>query len=287
MDPPYRTITGLSRKLVVTGSVACLACSGGPVEHGWRMDEDGVPQDDGPLDEAIAGWRVWNLSETGSEPRLMPAGSGVDAWEPRRAAEARCGTSPLLLAARGGRHAAPDIRCTCGIYASRSLEAFERPRPAWPPAPVVGTVSLWGTVIEHERGWRAKFAYPARLRLVCAMCAWFEPGTGIPEVVHRFSGRLYTLCAAHRGGIQLPDGRRTRPTGLDPRALQARLIEVYAVDLLPEDTVRPLFERPATTELPYMPSIRVVPVEDEGSDAAVSIAGAWRAIRDAWDLRRL
>lgn len=250
------------------------------------MDEDGVAQADGSRHEAIAGWRVWNLSETGTEPRLMPAGSGVDAWEPRRMVEARCGASALLLAGIG-RHIAPDIRCTCGIYASRSLETFERPRPAWPPAPVVGTVSLWGTVVEHERGWRARFAYPARVRLVCAMCAWFEPGTGVPEVVHRFAGKLYTLCAAHRGGIQVPDGRRTRPTGLDPRTLQTRLLQAYAVDLLPQEAVRPLYEQPATTALPYLPSIKVVPIEDEGRDAAVSVAGAWRAIRDAWDLRRL
>jgi hypothetical protein len=249
------------------------------------MHEDDKPRDDGPLTEAIAGWRFWNLSEESAEPRLMPAGSGVDAWQPRRAVEARCGISPLLLVARG-RHEAPDIRCTCGIYASRSLGSFERPRPAWPPAPVVGTVSLWGTVIEHERGWRARFAYPSRLRLVCAMCAWFEPGTGIPEVVHRFSGKLYTLCAYHRGGIQVPDGRRSRPTGLDPRALQARLIEAYAVDLLPQEAVRSLLDRPATTALPYLPSIIVVPIEDEGRDAAVTVTGAWRAIRDAWDLRR-
>jgi hypothetical protein len=249
------------------------------------MDEDEVLRAGGSLQEAIAGWRVWNLKEHASEPRLIPAGSGVDAWEPRRAAKARCGASSLLVAGIG-RHTAPDIRCTCGIYAGRSLETFERSRPAWPPPPVIGTVSLWGTVIEHERGWRAGFAYPARLRLVCAMCAWFEPGTGVPEVVHRFAGKLYTLCAAHRGGIQVPDGRRTQPTGLDPTELQTRLIQAYAVDLLPKEALGSLCEQPATPALPYMPTIRVVPIEDEGRDAGVTLTGAWRAIRDAWDLRR-
>lgn len=215
------------------------------------------------LEEPIAGWRVWNLSEGETGPRLLPAGSGIDSWQPRHAAEARCG-APGILIAGIGRHTAPDIRCRCGIYASRSLDAFERPRPAWPPAPVVGTVSLWGTVVEHERGWRGRFAYPSRVRLVCAMCAWFEPGTGLPEVVHGFGARLYTLCADHRGGIQVPDGRRTRPTGLDPRALQSRLVETYAVDLLPVETVRPLFERPPTLAHPYLPSISVVPASEEG-----------------------
>lgn len=249
------------------------------------MDDDRSPHVDATLHEAIEGWRVWTLSESEDEPRLQPAGSGVDAWEPRRAVEARCGASPLL--GRGsGRHRAPDIRCTCGIYAGRTLTAFERPRPAWPPPPVVGTVSLWGTVIEHERGWRGQFAYPSRVRLVCSMCAWFEPGTGIPEVVHRFSGRLYALCAAHRGGIQVPDGRRTRPTGMDPTALQARLTGTYAIDLLPRELVRSLFEQPPTVASPYLPTIRVVPVAEEGHDAGVTPAGAWRLVREAWDRHR-
>jgi hypothetical protein len=231
------------------------------------------------LGEPIEGWRVWNLSEGERGARLLPAGSGVDSWLPRRATEARCGASGILIAGIG-KHPAPDIRCRCGIYASRSLEDFERPRPAWPPTPVVGTVSLWGTVIEHERGWRGRFAYPSRVRLVCAMCAWFEPGTGVPEVVHAFGSRLYTLCEVHRGGIQVPDGRRTRPTGLDPKALQARLIETYAIDLLPEELVRPLLDRPSTVARPYLPSISVVPVAEEGGDpnAGWGGVGALRAL---------
>jgi hypothetical protein len=214
-------------------------------------------------EEPIEGWRVWNLSEGAAGPRLVPAGSGVDSWQPRQATEARCGASGILIV-HIGKHTAPDIRCRCGIYASRSLGVFERPRPAWPPAPVVGSVSLWGTVIEHERGWRGQFAYPSRVRLVCAMCAWFEPGPGVPEVVHAFGNRLYALCATHRGGIQLPDGRRTKPTGLDPRALQTRLIQTYAVDLAPEEAVGSLFEQPSTVARPYFPSIGVVPTAEEG-----------------------
>jgi hypothetical protein len=127
----------------------------------------------------------------------------------------------------------------------------------------VGTVALWGMVIEHEIGWRGQFAYPARLGLVCSMCAWFEPGPGVPTVVHAFAGSSYALCDIHRGGIQLQDGRRTRPTDLDPRALQARLLDAYAVDLVPIDSVRSLFRRRRTPEPPgYVPSIRVVPVDD-------------------------
>jgi hypothetical protein len=125
----------------------------------------------------------------------------------------------------------------------------------------VGTVALWGRVIEHERGWRAAFAYPARLRLVCAMCAWFEPGPGVPVVVHRFAGRLYGLCERHRGGIQVPDGRVSTLTDLEPHAAQSRLLDAYGVDLVPAEQVGSLFRRPPTVEPDaYIPSIRVVPL---------------------------
>ncbi len=215
--------------------------------------------------EPITGWRTWNLSDDPvSGPVLHPVGPGVDTWWPRQPLRARCGATPILSLFRPP-HDAPAPGCTCGIYAARSLQALDRPRPAWPPPPVVGTVSLWGRVIEHERGWRAAFAYPARLRLVCAMCAWFEPGPGKPVTVHGFGGRLYTLCEVHRGGIQVPDGRRTMPADLDPGELQERLLEAYAVELLPIEHVKALFDMPRTPDIPnYLPQIRVVPIEEAG-----------------------
>lgn len=208
--------------------------------------------------DPVEGWRIWNLADTAAGPTLVPAGSGVDAWVPRKAAEARCGASAILTLGRGP-HRAPALDCRCGIYAARSLETFDRPRPAWPPPPVVGTVALWGTVIEHEGGWRAQWAYPSRLALVCAMCAWFEPGPGTPVVVHVFAGKQYPLCSEHRGGIMVPDGRRTQPSGVEPGALQARVLGAYAVDQLPFDSFAWLFRQPPTEEPPaYFPSIRSV-----------------------------
>lgn len=216
----------------------------------------------------VVGWRIWNLSEDASGPLLWPTGSGVDPWPRRRPVEARC-TVPRLMATGMRPHETPGLDCRCGVYASASLGVFGHERPAWPPPPVVGRASLWGRIIAHDRGWRARFAYPDRLRLVCAMCAWFEPGPGAPTVVHAFCGRLYTLCDIHRGGIQVPDGRRTRPTGMDPRELQSRVLDAYAVDLLPAEPLEALFRRPPTEEpAAYIPSIRVVPVEEEGAPFA-------------------
>jgi hypothetical protein len=176
--------------------------------------------------------------------------------------EARCST-PRILAGWRGRHEAPDVGCRCGVYASDSLAVVHRERPAWPPAPVIGRVALWGRTIEHERGWRSRFAYPERLRLVCAICAWMEPGPGRPSVTHAFAGRLYPLCESHAGGIEVPDGRRTSRTDVDPSVLQARLLDAYAVEVLPTDELEPLFRRPAAPEVPpYFPSIKTVPAAE-------------------------
>ena len=210
--------------------------------------------------EPIDGWRLWRLGlGADHRPALLPAGSGgTDAWVPRREARARCGVPALL---RGTRrpHDAPDPSCVCGIHASRALGDAPRAAPAYPTPPVAGTVALWGRVIEHERGWRAAFAYPSRLTLVCTLCAGLEPGPGVPVVVHRFAGQLYPLCEAHREGVQLPDGRRTTDTGLDPSAVQGELLDVYAVDLLPFEAVEALRSRPAAPPPPaFFP--RIVPV---------------------------
>ncbi len=214
------------------------------------------------LAEPIEGWRTWNLSlDRSADPLLHPARPSPDTWLPRHPLEARCAASPILSLFRRP-HDAPNAECTCGIYAARSLESMDRPRPAWPPPPVVGTVSLWGRMVEHELGWRAAFAYPSRLRLVCAMCAWFEPGPGKPVTVHTMFRRLYTLCEEHRGGIQIPDGRRSKPADVDPNELQGRLLEAYAVDLLPLERVEGLFRLPRTPDPPpYAPTIRSVPIQ--------------------------
>lgn len=212
--------------------------------------------------EPIEGWRSWRLGMRASgRPTLLPAGAGRDAWEPRRAANARC-TVPALIRGTRHPHEAPGERCVCGIYASITLGATPREVPAYPPAPVAGSVSLWGTVIEHERGWRGRFAYPSRLTLVCSLCAGLEPGPGVPVVLHRFAGQLYPLCEIHRAGIQLPDGRRTDGSGLEPLAIQRGLLDAYAVDLLPFSAVEALCARPAAPPPPaFYP--RIVPVRDE------------------------
>lgn len=55
--------------------------------------------------------------------------------------------------------AADDGRGRPGIYAYKSLDGAWTDRD-WTGALVLGRVAFWGTVIEHEHGYRAEYAYP-------------------------------------------------------------------------------------------------------------------------------
>jgi hypothetical protein len=91
-------------------------------------------------------------------------------WEPGQAAAARCRRT--LAALPWGRiplHEPPNYDCWCGIHAvSTPDRALAYLHSAVDSSPrevqrVFGTVSLWGRVVESERGWRATHAYPSRI----------------------------------------------------------------------------------------------------------------------------
>jgi hypothetical protein len=109
--------------------------------------------------EPVIGWRVWRLVKFRRRYLLGSLFNNI-AWFPGAALDAHC----LQEAPRSRRHAAPDEKCYCGIYASRH-EAID-----WAAVSgrslsplVLGRVLLWGSVIEAELGWRAAHAYPERI----------------------------------------------------------------------------------------------------------------------------
>ena len=117
-------------------------------------------------------WRAWRVVYRDGEyllgsivkPALWPSGKSLRA-------ECLHRRSPVPRR-RTTRHAAPDASCECGIYAAElgqvgqylgdlSAPFVRGMRPTI--ARVLGRVSLWGTVIECERGSRASHAYPLEL----------------------------------------------------------------------------------------------------------------------------
>lgn len=204
--------------------------------------------------DAIVGWRVWRLCRGPSGPALVAAGAGRGAWPARRALAAGCRRSP----SGQGRppHRSPERACTCGAYASDTLRSLVAPGRPFPPLPVVGTVALWGRVIEHARGWRAEYAYPDRVRLLCGVCLTVGAGEGIPRTVvegpRRLPGgatELSPFCDEHLR-------RASAGTRIlhDATVVQAQLLSRYAVDLLPFDAIASLFERdPVLGPVPFRP----------------------------------
>jgi hypothetical protein len=115
--------------------------------------------------EPVCAWRLWEVENLDAAPRLRSL-YRISFWPVRAAFEARCEAQRLRLSRRP-RHAAPTETCTCGIYAA-PFEVIRRKLAVDGGLPsgclfVIGTVSLWGDVLECERGWRAAYAYPSRL----------------------------------------------------------------------------------------------------------------------------
>jgi hypothetical protein len=89
----------------------------------------------------IIGWRVWNLCNG-----LLHSVFVARTWHPgvfERSSSKRCGY------------------CNPGYHAFRDKEQAERQAStfAYKGFPtVVGSVAMWGEVIEHEHGWRSEYA---------------------------------------------------------------------------------------------------------------------------------
>lgn len=175
------------------------------------------------LTDPIVAWRTWTLagSRDGSDVRLRPLFGDRRPWPVRTPARASC--------PRRGRHRIPALECSCGLYATHGLGALRHSRD---PA-VLGTVAMWGRIVEHTAGYRAELAYPQRLRLVCFVCFWREGPNlrSVCEVVaQRRGGRLVPLCGSdlelcRRFGYPV---ERLIPA---PQVEQA-LLSAYAVDIL-------------------------------------------------------
>jgi hypothetical protein len=121
--------------------------------------------------EPVRGWRSW-IADPGGDAPVLRSVVHAAGWAPGRALVAACmdrryaipGVRPPVFA-----HDAPHPSCRCGIHAARRVEdALHHVRvPSRLHATAaVGTVALWGSVVEGPDGWRASRAYPSEIHLL-------------------------------------------------------------------------------------------------------------------------
>jgi hypothetical protein len=131
----------------------------------------------------VVGYRVWQWDAAG-----LKSLNG-ELWLASQPLSAVCradknGSIAGLSKTTHNSGESPYFNCTCGVYAARSIEHLHR--CGYGKFGVHGEVYLWGRVVEHERGWRAEFAYPKAFFLV--------PNT-IPFSLSEIDARLKTLTA--------------------------------------------------------------------------------------------
>lgn len=172
--------------------------------------------------EPIVAWRAWALTgrRDGTDVLLRPVAKRTRTWKPREIVEASC---------RSFRwHEAPDVSCTCGLHGTHGIEVLRKTRcPA-----VLGRVALWGRVIEHEHGFRARFAYPQRLRLICQFCFCMSGARrASPEHVGWFPrDQLMPMCDEH---LAVAERNRVHPrVVLRGDEVAQALRDAYAIDAL-------------------------------------------------------
>jgi hypothetical protein len=162
------------------------------------------------------GWRVWYLTRVDGVLTLTSRVNNAQ-WPPRAAMQAGC-----TLEEHEG--AIPRLEGSCGLYASSSPTTLVAARQFGGQPSVVGTVAMWGRVVEHERGARAQFAYPSRLRLVCGICLAKGRGARDPRVVGSRGRGLSAVCRRHRWAVK---------GGIAADRVRAELLSTYGVDVLP------------------------------------------------------
>src|SRR5208283_2411839 len=130
----------------------------------------------------VVGYRVWQWDATGLRSLN---GEKWFAHQPLSAvcrADA-CGSIAGLSKATHNPAQLPSFSCTCGVYAARTMDHLRQ--CGYRKLGVHGEVFLWGTVVEHERGWRAQFVYPKTL---------FLAANTIPFSLSEINARLRTLA---------------------------------------------------------------------------------------------
>lgn len=117
----------------------------------------------------IVGYRVWQWDAAG-----LKSLNG-ELWVPVQRLNALCRADATRFISglprfKHDSRQVPHPSCTCGVYAAKAIERLQQ--SGYSRFGLYGEVHLWGTVIEHERGWRAQYAYPRTFVLAPSVLAF-------------------------------------------------------------------------------------------------------------------
>lgn len=168
-----------------------------------EQDFEGLPD----FVEPLLGWRAWKVwaPPTGSDS--CPAFSSVildTPWAPRIRVSAEH-SFDLGAKCRG----LLEMDCSCGVYAfTDPVDSFVylttvRDRLLGRSVEVaLGTVSLWGKVVECERGYKAQYAYPYHIYLPASFARFLpqvNSAFGIPAGIYASATDEDVCLSIHSG----------------------------------------------------------------------------------------
>lgn len=115
--------------------------------RGWEIGFDGQ------LFSLLSHRRRRNLLTSNKRPSIRERGllrsRSLIKWTENRPMKAEC------LLRTDAFHDSPSVNCNCGLYAVKE--------PANCFGSVTGRIEIWGHYVEHDKGWRAEYAYPVAL----------------------------------------------------------------------------------------------------------------------------
>jgi hypothetical protein len=220
------------------------------------------------LVEPVVGWRAWKVRTLllGSNSRPTLSSIILDTtWAPRRKITAE---HNFDLGEKCSGLLEPE--CSCGVYAFKNrADAFTylvrvRDRLVGMSVDVaIGTVSLWGRVVECEKGFKGQFAYPHHI-YVPASVSRFVPTVssafGVAVGVYASTCEKDISIAIPTGG----DGQNSQTLYLknaDFPGFENFPFEVGFFDLAPS-LARQSQRFPGHSDVPFLSSGAERPLED-------------------------
>ena len=111
-------------------------------------------------------------------------------------------------------HEPPHWECSCGLYAAK--------KPTDAIGNIIGTVAMWGRYVEHERGWRAEYAYPKSVtKLKCSECSQVFPWGTMKYLTTSTEEPVIEAASLRHDWLLKPSSRKRRRCGTHLRDVQA------------------------------------------------------------------